>query len=128
MPPVRGQGQIIRNPCKGCLGTGKAKVRKKIQVKAPPGVDNGSRLRLRGEGKKGSSAANGDLYIFIHVTPHEFFERDGDDIYARYHLHHAGHTWRQHQTSRHSRNRDSEVPKGTRAARSSASKAKVSSI
>ncbi|HOD35278.1 MAG TPA: molecular chaperone DnaJ [Syntrophales bacterium] len=80
-PQCRGQGQIIRNPCKGCLGTGKAKVKKKIEVKIPPGVDSGSRLRLRGEGEEGElGGPSGDLYIFIHVTPHEFFERDGDDI------------------------------------------------
>jgi molecular chaperone DnaJ len=56
-------------------------VKKKIQVKVPPGVDNGSRLRLRGEGEEGEfGGPSGDLYIFIHVTPHDFFERDGDDI------------------------------------------------
>ena len=80
-PQCRGQGRIIRNPCSGCLGTGKAKIRKKIQVRIPPGVDNGSRLRLRGEGEEGESGGpSGDLYIFIHVAPHDYFERDGDDI------------------------------------------------
>ncbi len=50
-------------------------------MKVPPGVDNGSRLRLRGEGEEGEfGGPGGDLYIFIHVTPHDFFERDGDDI------------------------------------------------
>jgi molecular chaperone DnaJ len=80
-PPCRGSGKIIKNPCRNCYGTGKAKTQKTVNVKIPPGVDTGSRLRLRGEGEEGEyGGAPGDLYIFIHVEPHELFERDGDDV------------------------------------------------
>lgn len=83
-PSCRGYGRIIKNPCKNCYGTGKAKTQKTVNVKIPPGVDNGSRLRLRGEGEEGEyGGVPGDLYIFIHVEPHEFFERDDDDVLCR---------------------------------------------
>ena len=66
------------------MGTGRKKVTKKVNIKIPAGVETGSRLRLRGEGEQGSfGGPSGDLYAFIHVEPHEFFERNGDDIYCR---------------------------------------------
>jgi molecular chaperone DnaJ len=72
---------VIKNPCKECYGTGKAKVRKTVSLRIPAGVETGSRLRLRGEGEEGDfGGPSGDLYVFIHVEPHEFFERDGYDI------------------------------------------------
>ncbi|MDD5722316.1 MAG: molecular chaperone DnaJ [Syntrophales bacterium] len=83
-PQCRGAGQIIEFPCKTCRGTGKTKLRKSIQLKIPPGVETGSRLRLRGEGEEGAfGGPRGDLYVFIYIEPHEFFERDGTDIVCR---------------------------------------------
>ncbi len=80
-PQCRGAGRVIKSPCKGCYGTGKAKTRKTVSLKIPAGVETGSRLRLRGEGEEGEfGGPSGDLYVFIHVEPHEFFERDGYDI------------------------------------------------
>lgn len=83
-PQCRGQGRIITHPCRNCRGTGRARISKKVDVRIPAGVDNGSRLRLRGEGEEGEyGGPNGDLYIFIHVEEHEFFKRNEDDIYCR---------------------------------------------
>jgi molecular chaperone DnaJ len=83
-PNCRGAGSVIKNPCRECRGTGKAKVQKKVQLKIPPGVETGSRLRLRGEGEDGEfGGPRGDLYVFIYVEPHEYFERKGDDIFCK---------------------------------------------
>jgi len=83
-PQCRGAGRIIEKPCRNCQGTGKSAVRRKLQLKIPPGVDTGSRLRLRGEGENGEfGGPRGDLYVFIYVKPHEYFERNGDDILFR---------------------------------------------
>ncbi len=76
-----GKGQIIESPCSSCRGTGKLKKVRKISVKVPPGADTGMRLRVSGEGEAGSQGApSGDLYVVIHVQPHNLFERIGDDI------------------------------------------------
>lgn len=83
-PQCRGEGRIIRTPCKKCHGSGRVRIRKKVHLKIPGGVETGSRLRLRGEGEEGRMGGpNGDLYVFIHVEQHEFFQRDGDDIYCQ---------------------------------------------
>lgn len=74
-----GEGAVIQSPCPECNGQGKSKVTRKIKVKIPPGVDNGSNLRVRGEGEAGQSA-HGDLYVIIEVMPHELFRRHGNDI------------------------------------------------
>jgi len=80
-PQCRGAGQIISKPCSHCKGVGKKKKVKKVAVKIPAGVDNGSKLRLIGEGEPGMyGGPAGDLYIFIHVEAHEFFERDNMDV------------------------------------------------
>ncbi len=77
----RGEGKIITNPCKECRGIGKVRKNKKIHIKIPPGVDTGSKLRIRGEGELGERGGPpGDLFIFLYVEPHDFFTRDGDDI------------------------------------------------
>ncbi|MEA1935249.1 MAG: molecular chaperone DnaJ [Thermodesulfobacteriota bacterium] len=80
-PQCRGEGKIIKNPCRVCMGTGSAKTEKAVHLKIPPGVETGSRLRLRGEGEEGEfGGPAGDLYVFIYVEQHKFFERDGDNI------------------------------------------------
>jgi molecular chaperone DnaJ len=79
-----GEGTIITNPCGTCGGTGVVKKQKQVSLHVPPGVDTGSRLRLRGEGAEGERGGpSGDLYVIIYVDPHEFFERQGDDIICR---------------------------------------------
>jgi molecular chaperone DnaJ len=77
----RGSGQTISHPCNKCRGAGHVMVSKKVSVKIPAGVDTGSRLRLTGEGEAGSyGGPPGDLYVFIEVEHHEFFERRNIDI------------------------------------------------
>jgi molecular chaperone DnaJ len=83
-PQCHGEGRIITDPCRSCAGAGRSKSTKTVNIKIPAGVETGSRLRLRGEGEKGySGGPSGDLYIFIQVEQHEFFERNGDDIHCQ---------------------------------------------
>ncbi len=83
-PQCRGQGTVITHPCKSCRGTGRTRITKTVQLKIPAGVETGSRLRLRGEGESGDQGGPpGNLYVFIYVDPHEFFERNEDDLYCR---------------------------------------------
>ncbi|MDP2268493.1 MAG: molecular chaperone DnaJ [Deltaproteobacteria bacterium] len=83
-PQCKGRGSIILDPCPSCRGAGKKEAAKTIQLKIPAGVETGSRLRLRGEGEAGDfGGPGGDLYVFITVKSHEFFERRGSDIYCR---------------------------------------------
>ena len=80
-PKCSGEGNIIKNPCVKCSGTGRMRITKKIEVKIPQGVDTGSRLRIQGEGEAGSKGGpRGDLYIYIHVREHAIFDRHGYDI------------------------------------------------
>lgn len=80
----RGTGQIIPNPCTNCKGTGTVLESKKVSLKIPAGVDSGSRLRLNGEGEAGVyGGPPGDLYVFINVKPHEFFQRNDSNILCR---------------------------------------------
>lgn len=80
----RGNGRVIGRPCTSCRGAGQVRVNKRVAVKIPAGVDNGSRLRLSGEGEPGPQGGpNGDLYVFIHVQPHEFFERRENDVFCQ---------------------------------------------
>ena len=77
----RGQGFFIPHPCPDCRGTGRIKKAHKIPIKIPAGVDTGSRLKVSGEGGAGERGGrSGDLYVVLHVEPHPFFERQGDDI------------------------------------------------
>lgn len=79
-----GEGYIIDHPCKQCNGKGYVKTTKKLKIKVPPGVETGTRLKIKGEGAKSpDDAYPGDLYIVIHVRPHSIFERDGDDIIVK---------------------------------------------
>lgn len=76
-----GEGKIISHPCKECGGSGTVKKTKKLKVKIPAGVDNGSRLRVGGEGEAGlKGGPSGDLYVYLYVKPHKFFERDGTTV------------------------------------------------
>lgn len=80
-PHCRGMGQIIRNPCKECRGTGRTVKEVTLTVQVPGGVENGSRLRLQGEGEPGPRGGPpGDLYVVLSVEPHPFYEREGSDI------------------------------------------------
>jgi molecular chaperone DnaJ len=80
-PDCQGEGEVIHTPCTECRGQKRVRKRKSLALKIPPGVETGSRLRLRGEGEEGERGGPpGDLYVVIHVEPHEFFGRDGDDI------------------------------------------------
>ncbi len=76
-----GQGQIVAEPCSECRGQGKVRSEKTLSVKIPAGVETGNRLRLSHEGEAGSRGGpSGDLYVVIHVIPHEVFDRDGDHV------------------------------------------------
>jgi molecular chaperone DnaJ len=80
-PVCRGEGQAIPHPCTNCGGAGQVMASKKVAVKIPAGVDNGSRLRLTSEGEPGHyGGPPGDLYVFIYVEDHEFFQRRDSDI------------------------------------------------
>jgi len=76
-----GEGKVVQHPCKDCRGLGRVRTTKKIQIRVPPGVDTGSKLRLRGEGEQGERGGPpGDLFVILYVEPHDFFSRDGDDL------------------------------------------------
>ncbi|MGG4491801.1 molecular chaperone DnaJ [Metabacillus idriensis] len=78
-----GTGKMIKHKCSTCGGAGKVQKRKKISVKIPAGVDDGQQLRVSGQGEPGfNGGPSGDLYVVFQVRSHEFFERDGDDIYC----------------------------------------------
>jgi molecular chaperone DnaJ len=78
-----GTGQIIRNPCTQCRGRGYRQVQRKLKVNIPPGVDDGTRLRLGSEGQPGANGGPpGDLYVFLKVRPHQFFERHENDLHC----------------------------------------------
>jgi len=78
-----GQGRIITDPCRSCNGTGRQKVTYKVLVKVPAGVDTGVRLRIPNKGESGYlGGPPGDLYVRLHVAPHEFFEREGHNLYC----------------------------------------------
>lgn len=77
----KGEGKIVRTPCKECHGHGKVRMKRKIKIKIPAGVDNGSRLRVAHEGEAGHRGGPpGDLYVYIFVKQHKLFTREGSDI------------------------------------------------
>ncbi len=83
-PTCRGAGQVIAEPCASCRGAGRVDKEKSLSVAVPPGVDDGTRIRLSGEGEAGERGAPaGDLYIFLHLQRHRVFERDGTTLFAR---------------------------------------------
>lgn len=76
-----GEGRIIKDPCKNCKGKGSIKTKRKLKIKIPPGVDNNTRLKLRGEGmQQFGDTIPGDLFVVLQVKEHPIFERAGDDI------------------------------------------------
>lgn len=81
-PYCKGRGQVISNPCRKCRGAGRVEKTRKVQVKIPAGVDDGSKLRLTGEGEASPSpeGSSGDLYVVISVKSHKFFQRDNSDV------------------------------------------------
>jgi len=80
----QGRGRIIEKPCRGCSGTGRTQQEKTLSVSIPPGVEDGTRIRLSGEGEAGvRGAPPGDLYIFLTIRPHRLFQREGSDIFCR---------------------------------------------
>ncbi|WP_442678090.1 molecular chaperone DnaJ [Sphingomonas sp. ASY06-1R] len=83
-PTCHGRGEVIAEPCAQCRGEGRVEKTKTLQVKIPPGVDEGTRIRMTGEGEAGARGApSGDLYIFIHVARHSLFQREGTTLFAR---------------------------------------------
>lgn len=83
-PTCQGTGQVIRDPCRTCGGQGRTQKEKTLSVNIPAGVEDSTRIRLSGEGEAGlRGAPAGDLYIFLTLRPHRFFQRDGADIYCR---------------------------------------------
>jgi molecular chaperone DnaJ len=76
-----GAGRVIRTPCPKCRGSGSLRDMREIKVRIPAGVDDGSKLKLRGEGESGlRGGPTGDLYVVLHVASHPLFARDGSDI------------------------------------------------
>lgn len=83
-PNCHGQGQVIEKPCRECRGEGRVDKVQSLTVEVPPGVDNGTRIRLTGKGEAGPHGAPpGDLYIFVHIKPHAVFEREGTALFTR---------------------------------------------
>lgn len=83
-PNCHGRGEIIESVCKACRGEGRVDVARKLAIEIPPGVDNGTRIRLSGKGEAGPGGAPaGDLYIFLHIKRHPVFEREGTTLITR---------------------------------------------
>ena len=83
-PACGGVGQVIEKPCRGCSGSGRQRKDKTLSVNIPAGVEEGTRIRLAGEGEAGMRGASpGDLYLFLSIEPHPIFHRDGADIHCR---------------------------------------------
>jgi molecular chaperone DnaJ len=82
-PKCHGSGKVVQNPCTSCSGNGRIKRQKTLSVKIPSGVDEGDRIRLSGEGEAGvNGGPSGDLYVIIHVRPHDVFSRDGNHLHC----------------------------------------------
>src|SRR5712675_1081228 len=80
----QGRGQVIDNPCPNCSGSGRVTRERLLSVNVPPGVEDGTRIRLAGEGEAGvRGGPTGDLYIFLSLGPHQFFQRDSADLHCR---------------------------------------------
>ena len=83
-PGCQGRGQMIEDPCPSCSGSGRVTRERTLSVNIPQGVEDGTRIRLAGEGEAGvRGGPSGDLYIFLSLASHEFFQRDGADLHCR---------------------------------------------
>ncbi|HET6519623.1 MAG TPA: molecular chaperone DnaJ [Geminicoccaceae bacterium] len=83
-PTCQGAGRIITDPCKSCQGAGRVRREKTLAVTVPPGVEDGTRIRLSGEGEAGlRGGPSGDLYVFVSVAPHRLFRREGTSLACR---------------------------------------------
>lgn len=83
-PTCQGRGETIADPCTSCGGTGRRTQERTLSVNIPAGIEDGTRIRLAGEGEAGlRGGPSGDLYIFLSIKPHAFFQRDGADIFCR---------------------------------------------
>lgn len=83
-PTCNGRGQTIKVPCGKCHGAGRVSQERTLSVNIPAGIEDGTRIRLTGEGEAGTHGGPaGDLYIFLSIKPHEFFQRDGADLYCQ---------------------------------------------
>ena len=83
-PTCAGRGQVIENPCAACSGAGRVTRERNLSVNIPAGVEDGTRIRLSGEGEAGMRGGpSGDLYIFLSIKPHPFFQRDGADLFCQ---------------------------------------------
>ncbi|MGN8020914.1 molecular chaperone DnaJ [Phyllobacterium sp. 22229] len=83
-PTCHGRGQTIKDPCTKCSGQGRITEERSLSVNIPAGIEDGTRIRLTGEGEAGvRGGPSGDLYIFLSLKPHEFFQRDGSDLYCK---------------------------------------------
>ena len=84
-PKCGGQGEYVSDPCKTCDGSGQTRVNRDLDVTIPAGVEDGTRIRLSGEGDAAPKGAGqrGDLYLFVHVKPHDIFEREGANLFCR---------------------------------------------
>ncbi len=86
-PQCHGAGRVITEPCTDCNGKGLVRKTKKVSIRIPAGVDTGAQMRLRGEGEGGRRGGSpGDLYVVLHVLPHEIFQREGQTVFLRYPL------------------------------------------
>jgi molecular chaperone DnaJ len=82
-PACQGEGKRILERCTTCRGNGRVPKQRKVTLRVPPGVDDGIRMRIAGEGEPGDpNAPSGDLYVYLHVARHELFERDGRDLHC----------------------------------------------
>jgi molecular chaperone DnaJ len=82
-PTCQGRGQMIKDPCPKCDGQGRVTEERTLSVNIPAGIEDGTRIRLAGEGEAGARGGpSGDLYIFLSVTPHEFFQREAENLYC----------------------------------------------
>jgi molecular chaperone DnaJ len=83
-PTCQGRGEVIENPCPNCSGAGRVTRDRSLSVNIPAGIEDGTRIRLTGEGEAGlRGGPAGDLYIFLSIKPHPFFQREGADLYCR---------------------------------------------
>ena len=83
-PDCQGRGEVISDPCRDCNGQGRVTRERTLSVDIPAGIEDGVRIRLGGEGEAGSRGGpSGDLYIFLSIKPHEFFQRDGADLFCK---------------------------------------------